>query len=134
MLVLGIDYGTKYFGLAFADTQNEVALPLKELSVKNKTQAAAELRQLIKERKIEKLVFGLPLNFHFEETPLCAEIREFAEALAEETGAQLSYQNEVLTTDLAKELSGTKHKDNSLAAKIILEDYLVKHKEYLERR
>ena len=132
MRVLGIDYGTKYIGLAYLDTANQVSLPLAELTLTSKAQALNELALEIKEREVEKLVFGLPLSFQFEETLICVEIREFAEALADLTGVKLDYINEVLTSDLARVVSGKPAKDNSLAAKLILDDYLIKHLEHRE--
>ena len=132
MRVLGIDYGTKYIGLAYLDTANQVSLPLAELVMTSPAQALKELAREIKEREVEKLVFGLPLSFQLKETPICAEIREFAEALADLAGVKLGYINEVLTSDLAKKLSEKQAKDNSLAAKIILDDYLIKHLEHIQ--
>ncbi|MEW5805210.1 MAG: Holliday junction resolvase RuvX [Patescibacteria group bacterium] len=130
MIILAIDFGEKRFGLASADSKTEVALLLGEISFSSLTEAKKELSKIIKEKGASTLVFGLPLSFKFEETPICGKIRRFALEAEKEFGVKIAFVNEVLTTEMAKKLNqSTKNKD-STSAMIILQDYLTRLKEH----
>ena len=76
------------------------------------------------------MVFGLPLNFHFEETEICKKIREFAEKAEQKFDIQTAFVNEVLTSTLAARLKESSRDTHSSSALIILEDYLNRFEEH----
>lgn len=124
MVILAVDFGKKHFGLALANQATGVALPLGEFSFNSLTEAKKKLGEIIKEKEVDRVVFGLPLSFRFEETPICAQIREFALAVEKEFGRPIAFVNEVLTTELAKKLTQSTKKKDSVSAWLILQDYL----------
>jgi RNase H-fold protein (predicted Holliday junction resolvase) len=62
-----------------------------------------------------------------KETLICQEIKKFGAALEQSIGVKVEYLNEVLSSDLSKKITGKKDKDDSVAAQIILRDYLLKY-------
>lgn len=59
--MLGIDWGEKRIGLAFADSIG-VALPVNPAVSSSKRKRFMEIENLIKERSINEIVVGYPLN------------------------------------------------------------------------
>tara|TARA_Y200000002_G_C22688247_1_gene666917 strand:- start:7273 stop:7704 length:432 start_codon:yes stop_codon:yes gene_type:complete len=61
--LLGIDWGEKRIGLAFADSIG-VALPVDAAVSTSKRKRFMQIENLIKERSINELVVGYPLNMN----------------------------------------------------------------------
>tara|TARA_B100001248_G_scaffold197410_1_gene151921 strand:- start:19 stop:450 length:432 start_codon:yes stop_codon:yes gene_type:complete len=59
--LLGIDWGEKRIGLAFADSIG-VALPVNPAVSSSKRKRFLQIENLIKERSINEIVVGYPLN------------------------------------------------------------------------
>ena len=127
MRFIALDYGKKRIGVAYADSTNDVVLPLGIISNLNIRTVISDLSNFIHERAIERIIIGLPLSFKFEETEICSEIRDFGTNLEETTGVGVVFVNEVMSTDLSKKMTGNSGKDDSVAAQIILSDYLLKY-------
>eukprot|EP01136_Pigoraptor_vietnamica_P001081 Opistho-1_new@27240 len=130
--ILGIDYGTVRIGLATAD--QTIALPWKTLSAGKtiKDSAMAIFRAVEGFAPIEKLVIGFPLLLNGKESPLCAQVRDFAQALEEILHIPYILWDERLSSAqierLLKEAEVTRKKrkgiTDSLAATIFLQSYL----------
>jgi putative Holliday junction resolvase len=95
------------------------------------------LKRLAAERQVERIVVGLPYNMDGTEGAMAREVREFADRLARETGIEVSYQDERLTSFEAeerlkargmslKQMLEAKRRGavDELAAVILLEDFL----------
>lgn len=108
MNCLGIDYGEKNIGLAFGDAQLKIAIPLGIVH------SIEEVKQAIKDKKINKIIIGLPLGFKGE-TSETKKVREFAKNFP---GAILI--DERLTSKMSDDDAG--------AAALILQTYLDKLK------
>jgi putative Holliday junction resolvase len=130
MNILAVDFGEKNFGLAIAGEKAKVALPFQEFRFSSLDEAYQRLGELIKQENIITIVFGLPLSFKFEETPICEKIRDFAEKIEKDFSVKIVFVNEVLTTEMAKRLNKTTKNKNMSSALIILQDYLVRFDEY----
>lgn len=134
MKILAIDYGRRFLGLAFVSfgpSQTNHALPLPALRFESPQQILALLIRVCKEYQIEELVFGLPHSQKGQESGLAFEIRQFAKSLTAATGiSQCHLVDESLTSFEAggkiNEVKKSKRRaaENSLAAQLILENYL----------
>lgn len=95
------------------------------------------VKRIAEERRVERFVVGLPLNMDGTESAMTREVRSFAERLARETGVEVVYQDERLTSFEAEERlrqrgmslkkmleSKRRGAVDELAAILILEDYL----------
>ena len=136
MSVLGIDYGDRRIGLAAGDALGLVAHGLPTLENTSIESVLAALRGIIKERNVDEIVLGLPLNMDGSEGPQAQKARAFGEAL-QTLGKPVHFADERLTTERAhralKEigLSHAKRRKriDRLAAQFILQVYLDSRKQ-----
>ena len=128
--ILAIDWGEKNIGLAISDSALRLAFPYKNLRIDNDDELLKNLKEICKQEKIKTIVFGLPLNFQFEETTESEKIRIVANRVENELKIKVAFMNEILTSQLANDLKKNKYKDDSISASIILSDYLKKIKEF----
>jgi len=132
MKILGIDYGEKRIGLAVSDPSNMVARSLKVLKRNGTRSWVKELKLIIDENRIEKIVVGLPVNMNGSLGEKGREVLAFVEVLKKELKVPVVTWDERLTTVSAEKLlrqtklSREKRKDilDKLSASIILQSYL----------
>ena len=125
MKVLGIDYGEKRIGLAISDESQTFARELDILSPKEFWQS---INQIIKDQEITKIVLGWPLNMSGEETKKTEETKKFKEKLEKLTEIKVEITDERLTSQMAQNISGGTKNLDSLAAQILLQNFLDKIK------
>lgn len=125
MKILGIDYGEKRIGLAISDESLTFARELTILSPKEFWQ---QLNQLISDQQISKIVLGWPLNMSGEETEKTREVKSFKSKVESQTGLVVDIIDERLSSVMAQNLPGGKKNVDSLAAQILLQNYLEKIK------
>lgn len=127
MMVLGIDYGERYIGVAVGDTEIGVATPKTVVENRGKAFVLNELKRLIEESGVEQIVVGLPLNFKMAETPRSEKARIFAHTLRLRFQMPIDFENELLTTKEATQKTG-KTKNHAVAAALILQSWLDKQR------
>ncbi|OHA06944.1 MAG: hypothetical protein A2934_01495 [Candidatus Sungbacteria bacterium RIFCSPLOWO2_01_FULL_47_10] len=128
MRYLGLDYGHKRIGVAFSDEEGRIAFPLAELPEEFEV-FSREIRKIIKEKQIEKIIVGVPIPFGGKDSLQTRAVRAFGEKLKEAIHVPVEFENEVLTTKLAERYgTSDKKKIDSAAAAIILQSYLDKIK------
>jgi len=126
MRYLGIDYGSKRIGLALSDPEGKIAIPY--LTITNTKNAISDIIKIAKNENVIKIVIGLPISFSGGESKQAIEVKKFADGIKKATTLPVGFENEVLTTKLAKkEGILQKHLDKAAAA-IILQSYLDKQK------
>ncbi len=136
---LGLDYGSKTVGVAVTDEIGLTAVSYEIIRREKENhlrKTCARIEQIISEKNINTIVVGLPLNMNGKEGERAARAREFAGMLSRRTGIEPVMVDERLTTVEADEiinLTGNHKKDrkehiDSMAAAIILQDYLNMHR------
>lgn len=138
MRYLGLDLGTRTLGLALSDVTGTIASPLKTIRFEegNYDSLLPQLKDLVTEYQVEKLVLGLPKNMNNSIGERAETTLAFQKKLEEYLGKQVVMQDERLSTVeatnymLAADISRKKRKKkvDSLAANIILQTYLDKEK------
>ncbi|MCS7042619.1 MAG: Holliday junction resolvase RuvX [Bryobacteraceae bacterium] len=134
--ILALDIGQRRIGLAIA-VEGSAAHGLAALSRRSAAEDIARLKRIAEERGVQRFVVGLPLNMDGSESEMTRRVRAFAERLARETGIEVAYQDERLTSfeaeqrlrergmSLRKMLEAKRRGAvDELAAVLILEDYL----------
>ena len=133
---LGIDYGEKRIGLAYADELG-LAMPLPA-AIEPTAEARLEtIRRISAERRIETIVVGYPYNMDGSIGFKAREVDDFIEALSRQVALPIERADERLTTQAAQagfEASGRKGKRDrrvrssgavdSAAATLILQDFV----------
>ena len=130
--LLGIDYGRKRMGLAFADELG-VALPLEPVDGVDFEQWNEQLAAVIEKRKVHEIIVGYPLNMDGSAGTRAKEVDAFAQTLEKRFGLPVHKVDERLTTHAAKEEILAVHgrrperssgELDSAAATLILRDFL----------
>ncbi len=130
MKLASIDVGLKRIGVAIC-LDGSIVIPQDAILRKNRNQAARDVNTFLKEWEIDKLIVGLPKDAENSEE-MERRIKHFVSLL--ELNIEVDYQDEQGSSVEAKELTmGVfKHKRDgkidSIAAKIILERYIVSAK------
>jgi putative Holliday junction resolvase len=125
MKVLGIDYGEKRIGLAISDETRTFA---RELDILSPKEFWSSVNQLIENHQIIKIVVGWPLNMSGQETKKTLEVKSFKEKLEKQLKITVEIMDERLSSQMAEHLPGGKKNVDSLAAQIMLQNYLDKNK------
>lgn len=124
-MILGIDYGEKRIGLAISDESETFA---RELSILSPKQFWEQINVLIAENQVKQIVLGWPLNMSGEETKKTQEVKNFKVKVERVTTLPVHTMDERLTSVMAQNISGSKKNLDSLAAQILLQNYLDKKK------
>lgn len=128
--ILGIDFGDRWIGLALSDPGGIIASPLDVLDGEAALRDA--LGRLVREKEIERLVVGLPVNMDGTLGPRAKRTLLFKERLEKEWSLPVDTWDERLTTIQAENalrqgtLSGAKRRMrvDKVAAQILLQSYL----------
>lgn len=123
--LLGIDYGEKNIGLAISDEDQKFSF---EYDIWPAYEFFERIEGLIAEQDIGKIIVGLPLNMEGKETPKTLEVKSFIETLRKQIDLPVETSDERLTSKMAAKLAGRDEEIDSLAAQIILENYINKIK------
>jgi putative pre-16S rRNA nuclease len=133
---LAIDYGHKRCGLAISDPTFLIAQKLKTVNFISVSKLITELRQIIKEYQISKIILGLPLNLKGEDSEKTREVRQIARKLTDELPIPVILFDERFSTSraeqvlhmLGKKPSRNREYIDQLAAQDILQTYLDQEK------
>ncbi|MEI0509738.1 Holliday junction resolvase RuvX [Brachyspira intermedia] len=129
-MVLGVDFGRKKTGTAFMDMDIKIPFPCRLIEESNARKVKRALMDIIEEKNIDTVVFGLPLSDEGKESEWCAEIRRFSEFLLKSVKVDIVFVDEYGTSKeadfiLRGKKKKVKNKANDLiAATLILENYL----------
>jgi putative holliday junction resolvase len=128
--VLGIDFGQTRIGLAISDELQLLAHPLETISATK--DAIARIAEIVRERKIESTVVGVPRHMSGEIGVAAKAALEFVEKLRAVLPCKVVTWDERLTTvaanralrDAGKKTRATRRYVDQVAAQIILQGYL----------
>jgi len=131
MKTLGIDWGEKRIGLAFADELG-IALPLPAAVASSKKERLQRIAAVIAERRVERLVVGYPLNMDGSVGFKAREVDAFIELLEKRFRLPVFRVDERLSSHSVEQgLRGQKKKPDrrsgeidSRAAALILRDFI----------
>lgn len=138
MKYLGLDLGTRTLGISKSDITGTIASTYKTIRFNDSAynELIPELKEIIKQEKIEKIVLGLPKNMNNTIGDRANTTIEFKNLIEKELEIEVILQDERLSTVeatnymLEADISRKKRKKkiDSLAANIILQTYLDKMK------
>ncbi|MFI3206214.1 MAG: Holliday junction resolvase RuvX [Clostridia bacterium] len=140
MVILSVDLGKVRTGIAICDKSEIIASPVAVITERKRDVLAEKIAVISAERKPELIVLGLPKNMDGSEGDSAKSAREFAVLLEEKTGLSVAFSDERGTSITAHnylnftDTRGKKRKEtvDSVAAVIILEDYMRKRKNFAE--
>lgn len=130
MKIISLDFGEKYIGVAYADTNSVlIAQPLEIISNKNNGKELDSISELCKKKKAELVVLGYPRNLSGNPTQQTRDVEAFGDKLETTLTIPLKYQDETLSSVLVKDQlsedkKGNKKRIDDQSAALILQDYL----------
>ena len=130
--ILGIDYGEVRVGLSLSDLTQTIAKPFKTIMYINIDNLLDQLKEIIIQNEVEKLVVGVPYNMKGEDTKQTLKVKEFISFLESNLSYDIALVDERLSSIEAEK---TMHKMNiktghnksdidKIAASVILQEYL----------
>ena len=136
--IMGLDVGDKTIGVAVSDLMGLTAQGVKTIKRVGKKKDIEALKEIIKERQVNKIVSGLPKNMNGTLGPQGEKVIKFCELLEEETGIKIEYGDERLSTVAAERtlIQGNVRRENRkgvidmVAAVIILQGYLDRQRNF----
>ena len=138
MRYLGIDLGSKTIGLAMSDQTCTIASPFKTIFFDNEDYLSTidEIKQITKEYEIQKIILGLPKNMNNTLGERAQITMQYKKMLEDNLNISVILFDERLTSVISNSIlieadmsrKKRKKKIDSIAAQIILQDYLNKEK------
>lgn len=138
MRYLGIDLGSKTVGLAMSDLTGTIASTFKTIFFKNEDYNSTidEIKQIVNDYDIKKIVIGLPKNMNNTLGERAIITTEYKMMLEESIDVPVVMMDERLTSVISNQVlieadisrKKRKKKVDSVAAQVILQDYLNKEK------
>jgi putative Holliday junction resolvase len=126
MKYLGIDYGSRYVGIAISDVGGTIAFPRGVFL--NDELLLPNISDLATKENIEQIVVGDTRSHGGGENPVTAEAEQFMKDLEQETKLPVTRAFEVFTSiEASRYAPGTKQHDDSAAAAVILQRFLDMH-------
>ncbi len=120
---MGIDFGTKRIGAAISDESRTLA---REYRIFSPQEFWKEIADVVAQEKVTHFVIGLPLNMSGEHSDKTREVEQFSIKLENLLKLPMEFMDERLSSVMAGNLPGGKKDVDSLAAQIILQNYLDK--------
>ena len=146
--ILALDYGRTKIGMAVADAEARIAEPHDTLERVNRNEDMRRLREFVRDHHVKQIVVGLPLRLDGSAGDMADEARRFAERLRKQIGVPVELVDERLTSWQAEQIleqefgrrithqetprgrrkitrtSDGKYTVDSIAAMLILREYL----------
>ena len=128
--LLGIDFGRARIGLAISDELRFLAHPLE--TVPANKDSIKRIGKIVEDRKIDKVVVGIPRQMSGEIGETAKAALEFADKLRSQISCPVETWDERLTTagaeralrEAGKKTRKTRHIVDQVAAQMILQSYL----------
>lgn len=130
--ILGLDYGERRIGIALSDEAGIISMPLCVIRVQNKRQVLSEIQRICREKNVEKIVVGMPLNMDGTKGASAETVSLFVKQLQERISVPVEFWDERLSSKAAErvlidsDVSRSKRKEviDKLAAQVVLQSYL----------
>ncbi len=128
--ILGLDFGRARIGVAISDELQMLAHPLETIPANE--QPASRVGEIVREKKVDHVVVGIPRQMNGQIGPAATEVLEFVEKLRAILSCSVVTWDERLTTVAAnralrgagKKTRHTRGYVDQVAAQMILQSYL----------
>ena len=132
MAILGLDFGLKRIGVALAEDDGRVAVPLRVIERKSEIFDVNDIIALVKAYDVKRIVVGLPRSKDGSIGRQATEVLAFVETLSNHVSIPVDTWDERLSTVAAEALlldagldrAKRKGRRDAMAATVILQGYL----------
>ncbi|MFA5030736.1 MAG: Holliday junction resolvase RuvX [Patescibacteria group bacterium] len=125
--LVAFDWGKKRIGVCVSP-DGRMSFPREHIEISGEEEALVVVSRFIADEGIQTVVLGLPVSLSGEETRMAEWIRDIGARIEEKTHVQVVFEDERLSTQEAqkKRTSSQQKSVDSLAAQVVLENYLAK--------
>jgi putative Holliday junction resolvase len=128
--ILALDFGRARIGVAISDELQLLAHPLETIPANE--EAASRVAEIVREKKVDHVVAGLPKRMNGQLGPAATEVLQFVEKLRAILPCRVVTWDERLTTvaahralrEAGKKTRHTRRYVDQVAAQMILQSYL----------
>jgi putative holliday junction resolvase len=128
--ILALDFGRARIGAAISDELQLLAHPLETIPANE--EAASRVAEIVREKKVDHVVAGLPKRMNGQLGPAATEVLQFVEKLRAILPCRVVTWDERLTTvaahralrEAGKKTRHTRRYVDQVAAQMILQSYL----------
>lgn len=132
MAILGFDYGEKRIGVALANGEKRLAIPMTVIKRASEKTDMDKVLDLIKQYDVERIVVGLPLSLDGTVGKQAEDVLAFIRTLSQHVDVPVDTWDERFSTVAAESLfldAGMKREKrrdrrDAMAAAIILQGYI----------
>jgi putative Holliday junction resolvase len=132
MRFMGLDFGSKFIGIAVSDEAGMIASPRESLRRAGLEKDIKYLTELARGEEVGEILVGMPFSLDGSEGPQAKKVMEFSHTLQERSGIQVRPWDERLTTVAAQRalvegnVSRARRKQvvDKVAAALMLQSYL----------
>ncbi len=129
---MAIDYGERKVGIAISDPLHIIASPYKTIDRRETPDYISEIRNIIEEKNIFKIIVGYPLTMLGKESQQTKLVVDFVNLLKKEFDIKILKYDERLSSKQAEryireqniKVGKNKEKVDQISASIILEQYM----------
>ncbi|MAV64475.1 MAG: Holliday junction resolvase RuvX [Candidatus Marinimicrobia bacterium] len=130
--LMAIDYGERKVGIAISDPLHIIASPYKTIDRRETPDYISEIRNIIEEKNIFKIIVGYPLTMLGKESQQTKLVVDFVNLLKKEFDIKILKYDERLSSKQAEryireqniKVGKNKEKVDQISASIILEQYM----------
>ena len=130
--ILGIDFGSVRVGLSLSDLTQTIAKPFDTIQYNNLDDLLSQLKKIIDNNQVYKLVVGIPFNMKGEDTKQTIKVKEFVSFLKQNILIEIGLIDERLSSVEAEKTmhamniktGHNKGRIDKIAASVILQEYL----------
>ncbi len=108
MRILALDVGTRRTGIAFLDEDVGVPVPLLTVRHRTEEELLARVAEVVRERKVERVIVGLPLLLDGTDGSQTLVARRVGAAIAE-SGVHVTFLDERYTTPQVRSPKALRH-------------------------
>ncbi|OGY79615.1 MAG: hypothetical protein A3B74_02470 [Candidatus Kerfeldbacteria bacterium RIFCSPHIGHO2_02_FULL_42_14] len=130
MRFLGLDYGSRYIGVAISDDQGRIAVPKDVWENTSHQEIQKKIAEVIHKEAIMSIIVGLPVRLDGKATAQTQATQKFIVWLQSIVKIPIATMDERLTTKLSTAYQKKNYKKqkrpDAHAAQIILQNYLDK--------
>jgi len=138
MRILSVDFGLKRIGIAIGDTAINSASPLLPIIRKTKDDVWVQIKDLVEEYTINKIIVGYPVNMDGTPSQTTKMVEKFFNHLKQTVDVDIELIDERLTSVEADEILKSYQSDykkrkkfiDSISALVILRSYMENSKQY----
>ena len=123
-VVVAVDVGLRYSGVAVSNPEGTLALPLEVIDERNPARRLARLASIVREREAREVIVGRPVSLRGSRIELTYVAEHFAATLQVATERPVRLVDERLSSVAAARTAGRGQRVDAAAAALFLQTYL----------